>query len=69
MAEPALSHAALIFLAAFNATPLLVPTAAVLIAWQIAALSDGPSALMVFRNCRGASDIRNPSGAAVCAGF
>ena len=48
MAEPGQGHAALVFLAAFNATPLLVLTAAVLIAWLIAALSDGPSALMVF---------------------
>lgn len=69
MAEPGQAHAAPIFLTAFNATPLLMLTAVILIAGLIAALSDGPSALMVFRNCRGASDIRNPSGAAVCAGF
>jgi hypothetical protein len=48
MAEAGLSHAALILLGAFHATPLRALTAAVLIAWLIVTLSDGPSALMVF---------------------
>jgi hypothetical protein len=48
MAEPGQAHAAPIFLTAFNATPLLMLTAVILIAGLIAALSDGPSALMVL---------------------
>ena len=42
MAEPGQAHAAPIFLTAFNATPLLMLTAVILIAGLIAALSDGP---------------------------
>lgn len=46
MAETSLGHGLLIFLAAFNATPLLVLTAAVVIAWFAVRLSDAPPAPM-----------------------
>lgn len=48
MAETGLGHALLIFLAAFNATPLVVLTAAAVIAWFAVRLSDAPSALMLL---------------------
>jgi hypothetical protein len=48
MADAGLSDSALIFLRAFHATPLPALTVALLIAWLIVTLSDGPSALMVL---------------------
>ena len=48
MAETGLGHGLLIFPAAFDATPPLVLTAAVVIAWFAVRLSDAPAALMLL---------------------
>ncbi len=48
MAETGLGHGLLIFLAAFNATPPPVLTAAVVIAWFAVRLSDAPSGPMLL---------------------
>ena len=48
MSKAALGYQALIFLAAFHADPLLMLTAAGLIAWFIFKLSDAASPLAVF---------------------
>ena len=48
MAETGLSHSALVLLAAFHATPLLVLTAAVLIVWLMAVLSGAAAGAAVL---------------------